>query len=43
MKIRELRKLVKQFGGWIERDGDDYIARFPTPHIKAQFERALNA
>jgi len=33
------RKLVKQFGGWIESG----VARFPSVHQKDQFLKAMDA
>ena len=33
------RKLVKQFGGWIESG----VARFPSVHKKDQFLKAMDA
>lgn len=37
MKRKELNALVKKHNGWW--DGD--VARFPTPHDKDQFLKAL--
>lgn len=37
MGFKEIKKLVKRFGGWMEDD----VARFPTPHQKDAFNRAL--
>jgi hypothetical protein len=37
MSKREITKLIKKFGGWWEGD----IARFPSPHLKDEFLKAL--
>ena len=39
MTKKQITKIVKKFGGWW--DGD--IARFPSPYLKDQFLKAINA
>lgn len=41
MNYRDVKKLVKKHGGWVEPDGDDVVFRFPSPHQKDSFEREL--
>ena len=33
--------IVKQYGGWMERSGDEEIARFPSVHQRDQFVAAM--
>lgn len=37
MTVKEIKALVKKFNGWWEGD----TARFPTPHEKDQFLKAV--
>ena len=41
MTKRDIAKLAKQFDGWLEGDGREYVARFPTPWQANQFQLAL--
>lgn len=37
MTTKEYKKAVAKFNGWVEGD----VARFPTPHLLAQFLKYL--
>lgn len=41
MKRKDLNALVKKHNGWWEEGNEERIARFPTPHDKDQFLKAL--
>jgi hypothetical protein len=41
MKQSSLNALVKAHNGWWEEGSGERIARFPTPHDKDQFLKAL--
>lgn len=34
--------LIRKHGGWLDENDSD-VARFPSPHAKAMFERELEA
>lgn len=39
MSTAQFNKLLRQHGGWV--DGE--FLRFPTPHLLAMFQRAVDA
>ena len=42
MTYTQFKKLVKEYGGWIEKCGSagEYVARFPSVYQREQFEKA---
>lgn len=42
MSTKQIKKLIAKFEGWTEPTTEGFIARFPSPWHKEQFQRALD-
>jgi hypothetical protein len=42
MNRRDLLRLVKKYGGYIDKEAGGEVARFPSPHLKDEFLAELN-